>query len=132
MIILAALASVTMTAEEADAEQESCIEAVTTYADHDYGTCTLRRIERADERLNARWKELMELVGRNSEIGQRLVSEERAWVLYKEAACEFYLVEGSGTADRFLFHPSCQLEIIENRVTALEQIIEYVRGPQPD
>ncbi len=129
MFELFVAAALALTASEADAEYERCIDANTDYVDAEYGRCTQRRIDRADERLNARWEELMGLVGRDSELGQNLVSEERAWIAYKDAACGIYMVEGAGTADRFLFYTSCKLKIIEDRVTALDEIIEYVRGP---
>ncbi len=132
MISLLLSASVALSASAADAEMEQCLDAVSSASDRALGHCAEQRTRRADEWLNEKWNELMRMVGRDSPMGQSLITEERAWIAYKETACAYLLTEPTGTMERYLLYPSCQQSVIEARVAQIESIIEYTQANSPE
>ena len=110
-------------AAEDRAALEACIDA-SGAADLSMKDCYVELANKEDARLNRNWQRLMQAVdGSGTEIGTALLTEQRAWIDYKEAACDHYLVLG-GTLDR-LQGQVCYTELITRRADELEQLANF-------
>ncbi len=108
--------------EDARIQLEACTAAVETYSDHDYRACYAAFAEEEDERLNANWRAIMANVGRESELGRVLLDAQRAWLAFRDLACDhFETPEPAGTLDR-LQAQACYAEMISQRADELDGI----------
>ena len=108
---------------------ESCI-AASGAADLVMKDCYVDLANKEDARLNRNWQRLMAAVGGpRSETGSALLTEQRAWIAYHEAACAHYLVSG-GTLDR-LAGQVCYTENTTRRADELEELADYYELSHP-
>ena len=117
---------------------EQCAETAVT--DPQIAACYWGAVEAADRVLNARWREMNAKLTEDDFPGAKgkLLAEQRAWITFKESACDFYDGNGFGSMHRVMAKPQCQKEIIEHRTAQLEAIItwispiEGVEAPTPE
>ncbi|WP_221555315.1 lysozyme inhibitor LprI family protein [Qipengyuania qiaonensis] len=104
---------------------ESCVEQAVT--DPEFRECYGAAISAADERLNERWKRLMQLVDElYPDARAPLVAEERAWIAFKEGSCTAFYSQGFGSMHRVIAAPDCRLDIIEHRIADIEGYISWL------
>ena len=118
-LAIAALASPAL----ADEKYDACVDKGMT--DADYRECGSAWLQRADDDLNAAWKELRKLA--SEETAKWLLEEQRAWNTYKEASCMFWGSGEYGTMGTVLSFPPCRAEIIEARTAQLREYHEFLR-----
>ena len=98
-------------------------------SDGTQGECTRAEIARADAALNRLWPQILAAAeGRNSDMGQALLSEQREWIAYKSANCRHYYVRSAGTMETQLFGPWCELRTITDRIGYLEGVLTELGG----
>jgi len=110
-------------APEAQVALGACV-AKAGMVDLDIKDCYVELANTEDARLNANWTRLLKAVGgKDSEVGNALLTEQRAWIAYKEAACTHYLFAG-GTLNR-LSGQICFVELISRRADELAQLADF-------
>ena len=102
-------------AARADAVYDACMKAANTNAD--FGECGKAYLKRADNALNAAWKETYRLA--SGQTAKRLLAEEQAWIAYKEKSCLFYANGESGREGQVISFPGCRGHVIEQRTKDL-------------
>ena len=111
---------------------ETCIDA-SRGTNHDFVKCYGAALKRADTKLNMIWKQaLTDVGGRESDGGKALVVEQRAWIAFKEKACNFYWTKDFGSMHRSIIGPSCALSIINARIDQLEDITSHFSAYRGD
>lgn len=114
----------------ADQQLDQCIDKAGG-RDLDLKDCFVAFANTEDERLNLMWDRLMKAVGKDTEVGAALLTEQRAWLAYRDAACRHYLASG-GTLDR-LKSQLCFTDLITSRANALEDLAnEYEDSNSPE
>jgi uncharacterized protein YecT (DUF1311 family) len=73
-------------AARADNVYDACMK--TANSNVDFGECGKAYLKRADDALNAAWKETYPLA--SGQTAKDLLAEEQAWIAYKEKSCLFY------------------------------------------
>lgn len=93
------------------------------------GMCATPYLKAADAQLNATWKQLMAAVANEPQTKAALLSEQRAWLAYRNAACGFYGIQADwGRAGEVLDGPECTAGVTERRTMELATYLKYV-GP---
>jgi uncharacterized protein YecT (DUF1311 family) len=118
-----------------DARLQSCLAAAQTNAD--YSACYATAVASADTLLNQQWRAILARYtpqqagdswpGQRAQLTRvraRLVAEQRAWVAFKEASCQFYWEPAFGSMHRSIVGPSCRLEIYRSRIGQLQTILD--------
>lgn len=85
-----------------------------------------------DARLYRNWTALMRAVGGPiKQVGAALQKEQRAWISFRDKACQNYLTADSGTLDR-LQSQICYTKNISDRADYLGRLAEdYAARNQP-
>ena len=114
----------------------TCVNSTKT--NPEWAECGGAEISRADARLNAAWKRALVCFDTTDPSGreakQSLVNEERLWIQYKDAACEFYtpkLADNTpvfGREGQVLSAPICKAKVIEDRAKSLESLASDCKG----
>ena len=105
------------------AERADCLQTAMT--NFEYQECTSKMIDAADKRLNTAWKRLFEFEGGSKDEGGRaLLSEQRAWIAFREKACAEYFRFGHGREGQVLHGPLCIVAIIDARTDDLKNRYE--------
>ncbi|WP_086607448.1 lysozyme inhibitor LprI family protein [Erythrobacter donghaensis] len=108
---------------EAEAALDACIEN-TGLSDLAAKDCYVALAVSEDERLNANWARLIKAIGgKDTDVGKSLLAEQRAWIGYKDVACQHYLVSG-GTLDR-LQAQICYTDTISRRADEIEELADF-------
>lgn len=108
---------------EAQAELDACVEKA-GMVDLAIKDCYVELANTEDTRLNANWTRLLKAVGgKSSEVGTALLTEQRAWIAYKEAACKHHLYAG-GTMNR-ISGRICYVELITRRADELAELADF-------
>jgi uncharacterized protein YecT (DUF1311 family) len=108
---------------EAQAALEACVEK-TGLSDFAAKDCFVALAVAEDARLNANWARLIKTIGgKDTDVGKLLLAEQRAWIGFKDFACQHYLVSG-GTLDR-LQRQICHTNIIAHRADELEELADF-------
>jgi uncharacterized protein YecT (DUF1311 family) len=109
----------------ADEAYDTCVDANTTNTA--WAQCGADSIKREDDRLNAAWKKLSDLVSGQSKTD--LLAEQRLWNTFKEASCKVYANGDWGREGEVLSFPACRAGVIAERTKALNSYIEQM-SPQ--
>ena len=102
-------------AARADAVYDACMKTATTNAD--FGACGKAYLKRADDALNAAWKQTYRLA--SGQTAKDLLAEEEAWIAYKEKSCLFHANVESGREGQVISFPQCRGGVIEQRTKDL-------------
>jgi uncharacterized protein YecT (DUF1311 family) len=118
-----------------DSTLQTCLAAAQTSMD--YSDCYTTAVNTADTMLNQQWRAVLARYtpqqagdswpGQHAQLTRvraRLVAEQRAWVAFKEASCQFYWEPAFGSMHRSIVGPSCRLEIYRSRIGQLQTILD--------
>lgn len=86
--------------------------------------CAYRDYEKADAALNAAWKpakKFADAIGK----GKALLSAQRAWLAYRDAACEVHASPYEGGSIQPLMRATCLSEITAQRTQMLLEFHAY-------
>jgi uncharacterized protein YecT (DUF1311 family) len=116
----ALLAIMLATPALADEQFDTCQKSAAS----DDKRCGEEWIMREQARLDATWKQLMEIV--NGGLAESLNTEQQAWLSFRDVSCSFKLDEGFGGAAGPTGYHACRAEVIASRTHALEGYISYI------
>jgi uncharacterized protein YecT (DUF1311 family) len=102
-------------AARADAVYDACMKAANTNVD--FGECGKAYLKRADDALNAAWRETYRHA--SGQAAKDLLAEEQAWIAYKEKSCLLYANGESGQEGQAISFPGCRGQVIEQRTKEL-------------
>ncbi len=127
-VLLGSLGVPIAAADRSHPDLESCIEEAGP-VDLSVRDCYVELAASEDARLNQAWRDLMTVVGgKSSAQGAALLAEQRAWLIYRDAACWHYVSSTpSGTLDR-LQQQMCYSEIISQRADYVEELASMYLG----
>ena len=108
-------------------EYQQCV--VATDTNDGWAQCSDQEIERQEGRLEAVWNETFTLMKKIApKSAEMLLDEQRAWVKYKDGACNFY---GSGDFVRegqVISLGRCKAQNIADRIEALSQLAKELHS----
>jgi len=127
---LMALLVSTAQAQQLAPEFRKCLDvAVTNY---EFSACSSAEIKRQEQLLTAAWAKVsgaMKNAGGNSE--GLLLKEQRAWIVYKDASCQFYTEqEAFGREGTVIHFGVCRVKVIASRVKELNDLAEDLFKPR--
>jgi uncharacterized protein YecT (DUF1311 family) len=102
-------------AARADAVYDACMK--TANSNFDFSECGGAYVKRADDALNAAWKQTYKLA--TGQTAKDLLAEEQAWIAYKEKSCLLYANGESGREGEVISFPGCRGQVIEQRTKDL-------------
>jgi uncharacterized protein YecT (DUF1311 family) len=102
-------------AARADAVYDSCVKTANTNVD--FSECGGAYVKRADDALNAAWKQTYKLAA--GQTAKDLLAEEQAWIAYKEKSCLLYANGERGREGEVIAFPACRGQVIEERTKDL-------------
>jgi uncharacterized protein YecT (DUF1311 family) len=102
-------------AARADAVYDACMK--TANSNFDFSECGKAYLKRADDALNAAWKETYRLA--SDQTAKDLLAEEQAWIAYKEKSCLLYANGERGREGEVISFPACRGQVIEERTKDL-------------
>lgn len=102
----------------ADPAYDRCVNASESNAA--WSQCGGDLVQREDDKLNAVWKEVYGLTSGQSKTD--LLAEQRAWIAFKDKACQLYANGDYGREGQVLGYPTCQAGVIADRTRQLEAI----------
>ncbi len=102
------LAVIGSSAARADAAYDACIKMANSNVDFD--GCGKAYLKRADDALNAAWKQTYRLA--SGQTAKDLLAEEQAWIAYKEKSCLIYANGESGREGQVISFPQCRGGVI--------------------
>jgi uncharacterized protein YecT (DUF1311 family) len=105
-------------AARADGVYDACMKTATSNVD--FAQCGGDYVKRADDALNAAWKQTYRLA--SGQTAKGLLAEEQAWIAYKEKSCLFYANGDSGREGQVISFPGCRGQVIEQRTKDLVSI----------
>ncbi|WP_421846259.1 lysozyme inhibitor LprI family protein [Novosphingobium sp.] len=96
-----------------------CVE--TPQTNYEIGQCSAVEVIKADQRMTAAWrKPLKDVGGSKTQTGQTLLVEQRAWIAFREKACQEYQNPDLGRDAQIVDGPMCVANIINDRAKDLE------------
>jgi uncharacterized protein YecT (DUF1311 family) len=111
----------------ADRQLNACLAKAVN--DPEFSACSGAALDRADARLNARWRILMDIMKSdyNADDRSKTIEEERSWVAYKEKACQVYWDQLSfGSLHRTIEGPACILQVMNERIADINTMIGVI------
>jgi uncharacterized protein YecT (DUF1311 family) len=99
----------------ADTAYDACVK--TANSNFDFSECGKAYLKRADDALNAAWKETYRLA--SDQTAKDLLAEEQAWIAYKEKSCLLYANGERGREGQVISFPACRGQVIEERTKDL-------------
>lgn len=85
--------------------------------------CAKAWLKREDDLLNVAWKGAFAAL--SGEAKDKLLTEQRAWLAYKDASCLFYADRTNFGREGAVFSfPRCRAEVLEGRTKTLKGIAE--------
>jgi uncharacterized protein YecT (DUF1311 family) len=102
-------------AARADGAYDACVQKANTNVD--FSECGQAYLKRADDALNAAWKETYRLA--SDQTAKDLLAEEQAWIAYKEKSCLLYANGERGREGQVISFPACRGQVIEQRTKDL-------------
>jgi len=99
----------------ADGVYDACVKTANTNVD--FGECGKAYLKRSDDALNAAWKETYRLA--SDQTAKDLLTEEQAWIAYKEKSCLLYANGERGREGQVIAFPACRGQVIEQRTKDL-------------
>lgn len=122
IILTSAALSAPASATSAERTWRACVDKTTT--NFDWGQCGGRYIHQADAALNSEWKKVVAATDGNTRTD--LIAEQRAWLVYRKNACDFYANGDWGREGHVLHYAGCVAGVIERRTRELADYIEFV------
>ncbi len=119
LVVLALVAASPAVADEAYDRCMNASDATNTAWEH----CGGEWVAREDVKLTTTWKSLSAVVAGKSKSD--LVAEQRAWIAYKDIACNVYADGESGREGHVLQFPVCRAGVLAQRTKDLEQYLAY-------
>lgn len=113
--LLSGILLLTGTPSAVDAWQQ-CIDNTATNVE--WGGCSATYLKRLDNELNAAWKKAYASLD-DVQSRASLLQEQRAWLKFKDASCQYYANGSFGREGQVLHFAACQGEIIEARIKDL-------------
>jgi len=130
IIVLAGFAAIPSGAQARDLTSAPCMQRATSNSQ--FAACTGSLAKDADNRLNTAWKRLLTLVGGSkTPRGAALLTEQRAWIAFREKACTGFW-QDQGREAQVLHEPLCIAQIIEDRATDLSARVTQLTQDQPN
>ncbi len=108
----------------APAMAQSAAECISPQQQSLMNACAYRDYEKADAALNAAWgpaKEFADAIGK----GKTLLTAQRAWLAYRDAACEAHASPYEGGSIQPLMRATCLSEITAQRTQMLLEFHAY-------
>jgi uncharacterized protein YecT (DUF1311 family) len=102
-------------AARGDAVYDACMK--TANSNFDFSECGKAYLKRADDALNAAWKETYRLA--SDQTAKDLLTEEQSWIAYKEKSCLLYANGERGREGEVIAFPGCRGQVIEQRTKEL-------------
>lgn len=101
----------------ADAAFDKCMNAARS--NFDFDKCGKAVLTRDDERLNAVWKQVLNLA--LDPARKDLLEEQRSWLKFRDTSCLFYGSRDDFGREGTVIHlPKCRDNIISDRIKTLE------------
>lgn len=133
-IILPLLVGSGAAVSAAEDQYDKCVGS--TDKNSGWADCGNVEIARQEKRLNAAWKKTLGCFDPQYEYMQaskeQLISDQRLWAKWKDAACGLFLNGGLGREPQVINGPLCKIKIISDRAKWLEELSKdfYVCGAQ--
>ncbi len=86
--------------------------------------CGEEWIAREQAKLDATWQRLMSVA--DGHVAEALDAEQRAWVAFRDLACNFKLDEGFGGAGGPTGYHACRAQTIAEREATVEGYVKYI------
>jgi uncharacterized protein YecT (DUF1311 family) len=111
-------------------EYAQCMQRVAT--NPDFAACGDREVKKQEDHLNAAWKKALACFDESDNTARdaknSLVREQRLWITWKDAACNFYFPSKptdanfgfAGREGQAIAAPSCKAGIISERAAFLD------------
>jgi uncharacterized protein YecT (DUF1311 family) len=103
---------------------QSAAECISPQQQSLMNACAYRDFEKADAALNAAWgpaKEFADAIGK----GKTLLTAQRAWLAYRDAACEAHASPYEGGSIQPLMRATCLSELTAQRTQMLLEFHAY-------
>lgn len=132
---------VPVAAAELSADYRKCLKSADTTAD--MSACAGAEVSRQDAKLGVEWKQTLaamrqrvEETGadpsrRNKPPDALLLEGQRAWIQYKERACEFWAADEFGSLGRAVSAGECKAMIIAERIEWLQSVRAQLKADAP-
>lgn len=101
-----------------DVAYDKCINSTSTNTD--WSRCGSAYLKRLDGALNAAWKKALSSLEGNGRA--QLIQEQRAWIKYRDASCQYYANGEFGREGQVVHYVTCRAAIIEARISDLNGI----------
>jgi uncharacterized protein YecT (DUF1311 family) len=88
--------------------------------------CAGDAFERADQALNAQWKEVLDTYGESAETKKLLLDSQRAWLKYRDAHCELAASDSVGGSMWPMLNSGCLASMTRKRTRELKELIDGV------
>lgn len=116
---------VSSTATRADDVYDRCIDA-SDGTNTAWSACGGELLAREDARLNVTWKRVFAVT--SGQTRADLLTEQRAWIAFKDTSCAFYRNGDWGREGQVLHFPVCRAKVIADRTTVLESYEASFQG----
>jgi uncharacterized protein YecT (DUF1311 family) len=130
VIIVGLLAGALLSAGPASADDAymKCIDNTST--NPEWAGCGEIYLKRLDDALNVAWKKAYESI--DGESRAQLLQEQRTWIKFKEASCQFYMNGSFGREGQVLHFYGCRGPVIKARISDLNGIYDLAHeGDEP-
>jgi uncharacterized protein YecT (DUF1311 family) len=109
------------------------------FSNLDFSQCGGDEINRQEARLNGAWKKALACFNNSDDTDrdakQSLLAEQRLWIKWKDAACEFYYPKSekaantgfAGREGEAISYGSCRAQIIAERAEFFETFVKECR-----
>ncbi|PPC94846.1 MAG: hypothetical protein CTY33_02870 [Methylotenera sp.] len=128
LMFLTLLFSMHANAELLSKQYSNCMEKGSTNSE--WSTCATKEIAFQEKALNNAWSEVAkEMKTYSQNAFKSLLNEQRAWIKYKDEACQYYAATDDGGSPTFgregtaLHYGLCKATIIAERVNYLKVAI---------
>ncbi len=121
---MVALAGVLFAAAPNDAEAQSVIECSAPQAQQLMNACAAKDYDAADVALNTAWRSarsFADAIGK----GDALLEAQRAWLTYRDAACDVHASSFEGGSLQPLIRSTCLTELTVQRTRMLVEFHAY-------
>lgn len=108
----------------ADTAYDRCARAANNNSD--YSSCGSAWIAREEARLNRNWKAVYPGLPTSSKSA--LLTEQRAWVAYKDKSCRWRASGDWGREGQVIHYPTCRAKVVADRADYLALIDRDMKG----
>ena len=90
--------------------------------------CADQSFKKADAELNAVYKKLQSRKNDDAEAAKLLIAAERAWVLFRDAECEFDAADNLGGSIYPMVYSGCLERLTQARIDQLNRYLRCEEG----